>query len=165
MDFTLNNHGFYTKQSWICTTQAQNFTLSRIGRCDFLFEHDDFCVKNDDFVLKMMGSALKLMIFDRFFLFFRALEKVNTTDLWQMGWIDKQTKAIFHDFTLYVERCCLLCIYMPAIDRPLYAVCFVYTCRRLIDLSRMIAGILRRRTSSHSAASPQSSRATPLCFR
>ena len=27
--------------------------------------------------------------------------KVNTTDLWQMGWIDKQTKAVIHDFTLY----------------------------------------------------------------
>jgi hypothetical protein len=26
---------------------------------------------------------------------------VNTTSLWATGWIDKQTKAIFHDFTLY----------------------------------------------------------------
>ena len=32
-----------------------------------------------------------------------------------------------------------LCIYMPAIDRSLAAVCFVYTCRHLIDLS-LIAG-------------------------
>ena len=27
--------------------------------------------------------------------------QVNTTDLWEMGWVDKQTKAIVHDFTLY----------------------------------------------------------------
>lgn len=27
--------------------------------------------------------------------------QVNTTDLWEMGWLDKQTKAILHDFTLY----------------------------------------------------------------
>ena len=27
--------------------------------------------------------------------------KVNVTDLWEAGWIDKGTKAIFHDFTLY----------------------------------------------------------------
>ena len=27
--------------------------------------------------------------------------KVNVTDLWEAGWIDKYTKAIFHDFTLY----------------------------------------------------------------
>jgi hypothetical protein len=27
--------------------------------------------------------------------------QINTTDLWEMGWIDKQTKAIIHDFTLY----------------------------------------------------------------
>ena len=31
----------------------------------------------------------------------------------------------------------LLCIYMPAIDRSL---CIEYTCRRLIDLERLIAG-------------------------
>ena len=33
----------------------------------------------------------------------------------------------------YVCRCCLICIYMPAIDRSLSYI--VYTCRRLIDLS------------------------------
>lgn len=27
--------------------------------------------------------------------------KVNVSDLWASGWIDKHTKAIFHDFTLY----------------------------------------------------------------
>ena len=27
--------------------------------------------------------------------------QVNATDLWEMGWLDKQTKAILHDFTLY----------------------------------------------------------------
>ena len=31
--------------------------------------------------------------------------------------------------------CCLVCIYMPAIDRSIYLSWFVYTCRRLIDLS------------------------------
>ena len=47
-----------------------------------------------------------------------------------------------------VRRCCLLCIYLPAIDRPLAvdAVCFVYTCRRLVDLS-LIAGYNAIRTS------------------
>ena len=27
--------------------------------------------------------------------------KINVTDLWESGWIDKYTKAIFHDFTVY----------------------------------------------------------------
>ena len=36
--------------------------------------------------------------------------------------------------TAYVFTCCLLCVYMPAIDRSL-SDCIVYTCRRLIDLS------------------------------
>eukprot|EP01052_Picozoa_sp_SAG31_P014351 SAG31_NODE_888_length_11219_cov_5.584712_9_plen_344_part_00 len=27
--------------------------------------------------------------------------EVNTSDLWESGWIDKQTRAIFHDFTVY----------------------------------------------------------------
>ena len=37
------------------------------------------------------------------------------------------------DSSEYAKRCCLLRIYMPAIDRSLSL--SVYTCRRLIDLS------------------------------
>ena len=70
-------------------------------------------------------------------------------------------RAVLHG--VRVDRCCLLRIYMPALDRPLSlslsvdAVWFVYTCRRLIDLS-LIAGTARARSSSRWSSSSRPSR-------